>query len=143
MSILPHVAVGASVGYFTSNIPEAIGGGYISHLVLDFLPHWDPNVRDKNMPRWRKILYIILFLIDLSLGLGLLWLLRSDPNMMVGGFVGAFTDLDNFLHLSQKIGIKTHVTGSGWQTQVGVVYGLSSQCIVTLLALYFLYVRAL
>jgi len=41
MIITPHMLVGAAIGAQTSNIWAAFSFGFLSHFLLDALPHWD------------------------------------------------------------------------------------------------------
>lgn len=41
MTTIPHVIAGAAIGALSPSPVVAITGGFFSHFVLDFIPHWD------------------------------------------------------------------------------------------------------
>lgn len=140
MSILPHVLTGAALGSFLPNVPLSLAGGVGSHIILDFLPHWDPHLSRKN-PAWKKTLHGFLLFLDIGLSLIVLALVFNYPTAFWGGFLGGLTDLDCFLKLGwlKKLGIKTHVEGSNWQTPTNLFFGLFNQSMVAALSLFVLY----
>ena|SRR5258708_11593119 len=155
MSILPHTVAGAVAGSFFDNpILAGLAGG-VSHLVLDAIPHFDPPIsKRKAMPRFIKTLVTLVILVDLLLGLFVLWLLKGHANLVVGGIIGPAVDLDNFLQyrflkgpfpLISKIGIKIHDEGSNWHHKlqfksflVNLILGVILQLAVTLAGLFYL-----
>lgn len=140
MSTLPHVLVGASVGSFLPNPIAATGAGFLSHFILDYIPHWDPPVFPKK-PIWQRIVNPVLLAIDISLSLLLLSLLTKYPNMFWGGLVGGLVDLDNVFHFLKGMGIKIHDVGSKRHHSTTFLIGISMQAIVTLVGLIFIYTR--
>lgn len=132
MTILPHVAFGAAVGSLIPNPYLASGAGFISHFVLDFIPHWDPNLR--NLSKRRKIFYGMLFLIDLCLSVTLLWFLKDYKNIFFAGLIGALVDLENFYHF-----IPIHDSRKTfWHRRTTPLWGLFNQSWVTGFSLLFL-----
>ncbi len=45
MYITVHAAAGAAIGTFTANPLLAFAGGFISHLILDMIPHGDERIK--------------------------------------------------------------------------------------------------
>lgn len=140
MSILPHVTTGAAFGSLTPDPLLASTLGFVSHFVIDFIPHWDPEL-SRSMPIWKKILYPILLLTDLSLGLLVLALLYNYPNMFWGGLVGSLLDFDNFFGILSKLGLPIHEGGSKWHKTTTFLKGVITQGLVTILGLIFIYSR--
>lgn len=147
MSIFPHVVAGAAVGSVMPNLPLAVTGGIISHIIVDLIPHWDPQSFRKTTI-FQKLIYGVALFADLSVSLIFLWFVFQYPNLFWGGLLGALTDLENFLHLGwfEKIGIKidSSTKKGGWQTQTGVIWGTFTQSVViaaSLLIIYFQGVR--
>lgn len=137
MSILPHVIVGASAGSFLPNPIAAGVAGFLSHFILDYIPHWDPPVVPKK-PLWKSIAYPILLIVDIGLSVLFLIFLAKQPNMFWGGLAGGLVDLDNIFHFLKGMGIKIHDGGSKWHHKTTFLTGISMQAIVTLLGLLFI-----
>ncbi|OGE31516.1 hypothetical protein A2631_00125 [Candidatus Daviesbacteria bacterium RIFCSPHIGHO2_01_FULL_44_29] len=150
MSIFPHTVAGAVAGSFFDN-PIAGGmAGFVSHLLMDMVPHWEPDIYDKKN-RERKVLMGILLLIDLSLGILVLIFVSPNPAAFWGGLVGAATDADNFLQMKfksfpllSKIGIKTHdyENHGRWHGQISnPVLGMIGPVIVAFGGLFYLFLK--
>lgn len=131
MSIIPHIVVGAAVGSLTQSIPLAAALGFASHFVLDFIPHYDPTI-NRNQSGKRKLLNLSLFLVDLFVGLGILWLVRDYPTMVIAGLVGALIDLENFFPF-----IRIHHI-QPWHNKTTLAYGLINQGWVFCLGMIFI-----
>ncbi len=151
MSFLPHVIIGSVVGGSSPNIAVAVAGGVISHLVLDFIPHWDPvdGHNPKPIKPYLKGFYLLLLLIDILLALVVLAFVFHSPRHFWGGVAAAAVDIDNFLQyfktknklfpILSKIGLTAHEAGSRWHSMTNVWFGLFNQSWVTLLGLIILY----
>lgn len=79
----PHLLVGAAVGSVSPHPIIAFGVGFLSHFIMDKVPHWDwlPNTR------WLLILAILEFFA----GAGLLFYLTKnsqDPYLLWAGALG-------------------------------------------------------
>lgn len=143
MSICTHVAVGAAVGSFMPN--AVLGGiaGFISHVLGDLIPHYDPPlVGKKRRSKLVDIWYWMLLLIDFSLGLLILYFVKDYPQMVWGGLVGGLVDLDAFFFQKLKtVGIKIHDEKSNWHKQTTAFRGLFNQGVLTLAALTIIYLQ--
>lgn len=140
MSTLPHVIIGASVGSFLPNPIAASAAGFLSHFILDYIPHWDPPIFPKK-PSWKRIVNPVLLAVDISLSLLLLSLLTRYPSMFWGGLAGGLVDLDNIFHFLKGMGIKIHDEGSKWHHKTTFLTGISMQALVTLIGLLFIISR--
>lgn len=141
MTAITHVSAGAAIGSFMPSPITSAGVGFLSHLLLDFIPHWDPKVIPPNQAGFRKILGPILLVIDLSVAVLILVLLIPYPTMFWGGLIGGIVDLDNFMHLLSRLGINVHVEGSKWHNSSSFLVGLITQGVTTFIAWYILYVK--
>lgn len=71
---LPHAAVGAFIGLKFPNPIIALPLAFASHLLLDHLPHWNPNIYTETKKFGRptkKTTAIVAFDVLLSLAFGL------------------------------------------------------------------------
>ena len=86
MCLFTHFAAGALAGGLTGNVYLGAAAGFVSHAVLDVIPHYDH-------PDWR---------LELGGGIGGLLLLLLLPfaswPAVVGGLFGMLPDLENLFH---------------------------------------------
>ena len=146
MTFFTHAVAGAAVGSFIPNPWLAGIAGFISHYVLDFIPHWDPIVYG-DYPKSRKTLYGLLLLLDILLAIIVLIMVSPWPNLFVGAVFGILVDVDNFLQYQNKFHpnwfpithtlfkINAHQEGSRWHSMTNMYLGLFNQSWVTLLGL--------
>ena len=79
----PHLLVGATVGSFTRNPLAAFAAGFVSHFIMDRVPHWDWKPTGWKM--------IALTFAEFFFGAGLLFFLTknsSNPFLIWAGAVG-------------------------------------------------------
>lgn len=143
MSIVTHVVIGSAVGSFMPNGLSGAAAGFISHILSDLIPHYDPPlVRKRKRPVYIDLWYYFLLLIDFSLGLVVLYLVKDYPNMFWGGLVGGLVDLDAFfIHGLEKIGIMIHDEKSDWHKQTTLFKGLFNQGILTMVGVVLIFAR--
>lgn len=156
MSILPHTITGAVIGSFTTNSMLAFLYGVITHLILDFIPHYDPDLRThRKKPLIVKLFYIFALTVDISLSLVILYYLIKYPNLFWGAIGGIIPDVDNFLQyrfkifpLLSKIGIPIHNQGTSWHNKLkfkpgflNVIIGALMQAVICLIGLLIIYAR--
>lgn len=125
MSILPHTIAGAVAGsFFTNPLLAALAGG-VSHFVLDFIPHFDPDIRKtKKMAKYDKAIVTSIVVFETITALVILSFFINHTNILLGGLAGPMVDVDNFLQyarfnkrlrlfpLLSKLGITAHEDGS-------------------------------
>lgn len=153
MSIYPHTVAGAVAGSFFESPVLAALAGAASHFVLDFIPHFDPDVsRNHSMPKLKKTIVSVVIAVDILIGLAALWVLKGHVNLIAGGLAGPLVDLDNFLQyrfkffpLLSKIGLTIHDEGSRWHKKLNTgsflldfLIGVSLQGIIFLGGLFYL-----
>jgi len=56
MILLVHLLFGAAIGSTIKNIPLAIVLAFLSHYLLDFIPHIDYSIENIEKNRWKKSL---------------------------------------------------------------------------------------
>lgn len=109
MNLSTHVAVGAAVGYLSKNPALGFAAGFISHHLIDAVPHTDGgslNVFVGNFAKDKRILTIVA--VDMIILLGIAWLAFGlhgfNQNMIWGMFGGALPDLiDNMPFWAPKL----------------------------------------
>jgi len=160
MLLTPHILVGAAVASKFSNPLLGLLFAFLSHFLLDRIPHWEYSAEALKQIRTRGIRYCMPILLrvfmDVSLGFIILTLAvvfstnRLSPEIvLIGGFFGALPDGLTFL-LFIKRGSKNWIA-----SLLRVIYlyhqkihfnkkmglpplriGLSTQAIAILVALY-------
>jgi len=109
MQLTAHAAVGAAVGVATGNPVLAFFAGFISHHIVDAIPHTDGGsyeVGVENFARDKRIITIVGF--DLALLILLSFLLSENRGynlpMILGAFGAILPDLiDNMPFWSPKL----------------------------------------
>ena len=80
---LPHVAVGAAIAVQTGNPLIFLPLAFLSHFLVDFIPHWNPNIYNE-IKKFGKVSLksnlIIIIDILLSLTFGLTIAMRFWPD---------------------------------------------------------------
>ena len=120
MTLATHIVTGAAVaGVLTKDPTAAFLAGWVSHYLLDALPHWDYPIasfeaKDEQKPLEKKVEFGMVFvkdvvkvLTDACLGFVLLYITiwgsgDVSPDMLVillaGAFGGVFPDFLQFLY---------------------------------------------
>lgn len=102
MIITAHFLVGATIATKTHDPVLGLFLAFLSHFVLDFIPHadyWIINRNDLTKLNLSKENFLRAG-IDLLAGLLLLLVLFPNRQMaLLGGFFGALADADNFIIL--------------------------------------------
>jgi hypothetical protein len=162
MLLAPHIIVGAAVAAQFSNPALGLGFAFLSHFLLDRIPHWEYSVEGlkniktsgikKCLPLLKKVF------LDVSAGFlvaGLASFLSQDDiplwAWLFGGLFGALPDsfsfllflkrgsnglLYNFLKVFYMLHQRVHYSKKNGLPPLRI--GLSTQAIAVLLALYFL-----
>jgi len=99
MGITPHMLVGAAIGSQCSNLWVVFSLGFVSHFILDFLPHWDylDSIKVDKPSHLAKIF------LDAALGsllvLILIWIYPQNILMITIGLVAVLLpDVLEFLY---------------------------------------------
>lgn len=78
MFLTVHAASGILIGQYTNNVWLAFGLGFISHLLLDIIPHGDENlVKDQRRKYWMAK-YAIISAVDTFLVVLMTYLLWQN-----------------------------------------------------------------
>ena len=155
MSILPHTITGAVVGSFLPHPAAAFLGGVASHLVLDFIPHYDPDLSGKTKPsKRRKLYYTSVIALDFFCAFVVLFFLLPFPNLFFGGLGGMLPDIDGLLQFKfprwtpilSRVGIPVHSRDGSWMHNklkfshaINFLIGVSMQSVICLGGLHYLF----
>jgi len=93
----PHILVGSAIINIIPNPLISLPIAFLSHFLLDFMPHWDFKITLKPRP----LLYA---LIDYVFGITLVfWITLADTNQLFIILGGIFATLPDFMMASWKV----------------------------------------
>jgi hypothetical protein len=112
-----HLIVGAAIGTVVGSWPLAFAAGFLSHFLLDALPHTDSGTLKNPEERGTmKLNDLVVAGVDLAIALGIMaWLVRLpefSASMVAGAFGGLVPD---FAHPAFHVmpNLRTQVL-TGW-----------------------------
>lgn len=143
-----HSLAGAFIAYSIPNPVISLPAAFLSHFVLDLLPHWNPSLSDdkKRFGRVSAQTFIII-LVDCFIGLilGLALAYRKLPNInqslivIMGSFLGILPDLMEmpyyFLNIDSPFIKKLKKFQSTHQFKVSFWPGIITQILLAILLL--------
>ncbi|HKB88606.1 MAG TPA: hypothetical protein VKC53_03060 [Patescibacteria group bacterium] len=147
----PHVAVGAAIATKIPNPLIAIPLAFLSHFVLEKVPHWNPHIvteTKKYGAPTQKSITIIALDVALALGTGSLIAWQALPNrghaitIMLASFASVLPDLIEspyfFLNMRSKF-LKSWITfQKSLQNDTTPLWGLLTQVITIAAAILWL-----
>ncbi|OGY10626.1 MAG: hypothetical protein A3H88_01990 [Candidatus Blackburnbacteria bacterium RIFCSPLOWO2_02_FULL_44_9] len=137
MTILPHVVVGGLIGSYTNSVSLAIAGGVASHLVLDFIPHYDHPIGKDHLRSFAAFYWWGSNIISV----GVLWFLYGvGIPIFVGALSAALVDIENLVCMFTGYGLKFHRTGF-WHRKTTPLRGFMHETAIVLVGLVWLYLR--
>jgi hypothetical protein len=94
MILLVHLLFGAAVGSTIKNVPLAIILAFLSHYLLDFIPHADYPLENTENKRWITLLPNILKIaLDFCLGILLILIFsKNQPIIYICAFFAILPD---------------------------------------------------
>ena len=99
MILFVHMIFGATIGHLTHNLYLAIILAFFSHYFLDFIPHADYNLKNKD--KGFKLLISNASKIGLDIILGIVLILifsNNQPVIYICGLTAIFPDFLTFLN---------------------------------------------
>jgi len=148
---LVHAATGGIIAYKIGGPLVSLPLAFLSHFVLDLLPHWNPSLSKEKKKLGKispKTILIIFFdcLIGLILGLKIAFLALPDTKKAIivvfGCLAGILPDLIEapYFFLNKNFPfLKGLISFQGeHQWNVPFVFGVSSQILLLILLFYFL-----
>lgn len=143
MTALPHVLAGALLGSYVQSPVLAFVVGVGSHLVLDFIPHWDLPVLSPN----RKVRFSVwaFILVEFLIASTVLFYLHglANPGVFWAALGGVLWDAEYPIKILFKIKRGFHPYASVLHKKTTFKKGVLTQVVVLLLSAYFLYRRLL
>ena len=145
MVLTPHLLVGATIAA-RINLPLGLVLAFLSHYLLDFLPHWEYSIENIQQRLWKKSLpeFLKVFL-DISIGTFLVFIISENLVLaIVGGFLAILPDglvllslifPNKLLTLHDAFMRKTHFLKD---KKISLFWGIFSQSLVIAVAIYFL-----
>lgn len=152
MILFCHILAGAAIAAKIQIIPLALLLAFLSHYVLDFIPHWEYSIDNIFEKRWKAAKFDFLkILMDFGFGILLIFIFsKNQPIILAGAFFAILPDgltligllLPNNLlkihdkfhrelvHCSKKIFFK--------ENKILFFAGIFSQILVSILATSFL-----
>lgn len=101
MLFTTHLLVGAAIGKATGNPVGGFAVGYLSHHLLDYVPHYDPGslfYKEEKEPdtQWQPFTYFMA-IADVALGMGIITIVALNSpeatNIIAGALGGVLPDL--------------------------------------------------
>jgi len=146
---LPHTAVGAFIAYKIPNPLISLPLAFLSHLVLDEIPHWNPNIFSETKQYGHPLAKttIIVFLdVALSLILGFYFAFKVLPDIghaltiIAASFLAISWDAIEGLHFYfgvRKKSLKRLINFQRkHQSRSSIIPGILTQVAVVALILY-------
>ena len=146
MILIIHLLVGAAIATNINFLPLALLLCFLSHYLLDALPHNDPTLKKIKEKNWRNSFKDFLtILVDFSLGILLIFLFSKNFSLaLVGALIATLPDIFTFLNLIspnkvfgriQDFHIKIHFPND---KKISFFWKLFSQTSVIAIAIFFL-----
>ncbi len=148
MLATPHLLIGATIATRIHPLPLALLLAFLSHYILDAIPHWDYSINKIKTKKWKESFLDFLKVILDSL-LGIILILLFAPNVVLalgGAFFALIPDGMTFLTVllpETKLFQKHHFLHSNichWfrKRKIPLFWLFVSQIIIIFVALYLL-----
>lgn len=148
----PHVVVGAAIAAKVGNPYLAIPLAFVSHFVLDKVPHWNPHLNTeikKYGKPTKATTALIIFDVLLSLVLGGLIAAAALPNqtqafiILLGGFAGVLPDVIEgpyfFLGVKNELIMKWLAFQKSIQVDTSIIPGIATQIVTVAAAFWWIF----
>ena len=136
MLATPHILTGAVIGILLSSIPAIIVVAFLSHFVLDAIPHTEVSTfrpieeRDIDDPRIDKLTYNIAF-VDIAIGMSFIVILFSNRQdiflPLIGIGAAILLDVINHVPLWKKYTRTLPIFKQIYQIHRGIHYQLPTK----------------
>ena len=148
MILTAHLLTGAVLATRIKFLPLSLLFAFLSHYVLDFLPHQEYSIKNIFEKRWRKSFFdFFKVALDISFGVLIILILsKNQPLALIGGFFAILADgltllflifpkdkfLERHYNLHQN---RIHFVE---KKKVSQFWGILSQVIIIFIAIFFL-----
>lgn len=101
MVLTPHLLAGAAIASNVQSPALALVIAFLSHFLLDILPHREYSIRKIKEKKWRESFSVFLKMAaDMSIGLLAIFLLSENtPIIYAAAFVSILSDGANLLNI--------------------------------------------
>jgi|WetSurMetagenome_2_1015567.scaffolds.fasta_scaffold563341_2 hypothetical protein len=151
MIIACHILVGAAIAQNTHNPALGLLFAFLSHYVLDFIPH-EEYIRSFKELAKKPMGDVFKLIFDFSLAVAIVLIFSENKLLAVaGGLLGASPDIDNLFFLFPNWAKNRFVKKDEWfhskkvhyfkYKKIPTVVRILNQAIVAVTALYFLSLR--
>ncbi len=146
MILAIHFLIGAAIVLKIKFLPLALILAFLSHYLLDTLPHWEYSIENIKQKKWKNSFKDFLKIaLDLSLGVFLVFLFSEKFFLaLIGGLIAVLPDAFVFLNLifSNKLLEIGRVFHQKFHfpedKKIFPLWGIFSQIIIISLAIFFL-----
>ncbi len=151
MVLAVHIIVGAAIVGKTKNPLLGLFLAFLSHYIIDFLPHQEYSIINIKNRAWRKSLFDFLkVFIDMTLGFATIILISKNIGLaLLGGFLGIVPDGLTLLFLlfpeanvlKKHFNVHRtvfHLPSLRLKEKYASLFRISVQVIVSIIALFFL-----
>jgi len=104
MILTAHILTGSAIALKTQNPILGILFAFLSHFILDVIPHREYSIDTTDKITWQKSKKdFVKVLLDLIVGFSLVYFLtKGNIFILLGGFLGALPDALSFFYLIFK-----------------------------------------
>lgn len=103
MILTPHLLLGSAITLTIPFLPLAVALAFLSHYILDALPHWEYSTRNLQQKNWSKAIFDFLKIgADFSCGILILIIVLLNQNLLlglIGAFFAALPDIGTFVYI--------------------------------------------
>lgn len=146
MILIYHLLIGAAIAVKIKIIPLALLFAFLSHYLLDSIPHTDYSIKNIKEKKWKKCFPDFLkATLDISLGVLIISIFsKNQPIIFVGAFFAILSDGLNILNLifpnrllkiHDNFHYKIHFLKN---KKISLFWRIFIQFLIILIAVYFL-----
>jgi len=144
MILTLHLLVGAVIATRVDMVPLAFLLAFLSHYLLDFIPHQEYEITGVMERNWGGSLFAFLKVgLDIAAGTALILLFSRDPVVFMGAFFAILPDGLTLLHLTLpyrilKIHFAFHQKLHYFKEKSPAILGIFNQLVVGIFAILLL-----
>ena len=146
MILMVHLLIGAVIVLNINYLPLGFGLAFLSHYLLDVLPHWDYCIENIKEKKWKNSFKDFLKIcLDICSGILIIFIFSKNFFLsLIGGLVAVLPDgfiLLNLIYPNKLLIIhknlhqKTHFPKG---KKISPFWGITIEIIIFFLAIYFL-----
>lgn len=103
MILIIHLLVGAAIASYIKPFPLALLLAFLSHFVLDFIPHWEYSIKNIQERKWSSSFPdFVKLAVDFTLGITIILFFSRNGIILAAAFFAVLNDIFAFLNLIFK-----------------------------------------